>query len=506
MPKSNVERQRDYYSDPENKLKVLRNRHLRAIAVFAKNKKGKVPSPKTIHRYNLVKEAKEAGIPTDLPVNPSPNQLSAPVENKLTKELEKKVKAKLDAYDGEIKKLIQTKQQAIRNTVKGRPRKSGNLSLADGLELLGQVPVYKQKTIENHQRNLKLIIEYILKRPKESNIVGAFNDHSRVMNAIKNAKQKTNQSKSYADLSLFYNIPVTMSDNIPEFRQQLTKKAYDTYKDAFKMERNIGEDRRRQIRDAETLPDISQLHLVRKFYANDKPASLEHLLTSLYTLRPALRNDYGCIRLIFGNKKIERELFENNNWYNVDKGTLIIQHYKTDKKYGRIVTKLDKRLRDVIDIWLKKSGNKAFLITKSNGGSYADCDNQPPTQPGQVGDLVAKAFNRYLQEGDDKSIGIKRIRQIHANHVATMKNVKEQTEYTNQMAHTLDTSRTVYRRKNEGLVAESLKPWSFLKDYGEKGYPWADKQILEGIDLDANRKPKNLTGKQKEFLKKSSEA
>lgn len=146
-------------------------------------------------------------------------------------------------------------------------------------------------------------------------------------------------------------------------------------------------DRRQAEKETDHVPDISQLHLVRLFYANDLPGSLEHLISGLYTLRPPLRDDYGCVKLIFPNDKMpeikapqcneDGKLTKpqmDSNYYRVVDGTLYMAKYKTWKTYGLLINRVDPRLKDIIDLWLEKSKNREYLITKRDGSLYVNCD------------------------------------------------------------------------------------------------------------------------------------
>ena len=174
---------------------------------------------------------------------------------------------------------------------------------------------------------------------------------------------------------------------------------------------------------------------------------------------------------------------------------LMMNRYKTWKKYGLIQTKVPKKLKDVIDLWLDKSQNRDYLITKANG-VYNACKEDPPEQAEGFSSLVARVFNRFLREDKtEKSIGINRIRQIWAGYIGTL-SIDKQRDMARKMAHSLEMNKGHYRRQGEGEVQESIKEWEHLKDFGEKEYPYTKQEIL------ANKHIKPVTKTEKSNTKK----
>lgn len=476
---SRTEEQKQYYHN--NKKRVRTNR------LKLRLKKGPGVENvrlQTIQEYGLEDFAEEHGWDiNDISVNKIEAQVSRGVNEQITQKVEKR----LAEYDKEIKKLMEQKRKQLQNWTQNRPLKEGKLTLKDAVERLGHVDLYAESTRLGHQKRLENMFKHILK-DKGDDVVGTFNDYPDVIKKIENATlwSGKDKGKPYKDLSHFFNMPVTMYNNILEFRSGLSHQAYLKYKTAFQIEKNKGADRLREIKIKAEYPDIQELHLCRKYYANDAPGSIWHLISSLYTLTPSVRGDYGCVHLI--TKLNKRKNDGIHNFYDVEKGEFILNTYKTSKRYGTLTYKYNKKLVDVINLWLRMSGNKKYLISKHNYNKSStkeelplDCDTIG--HAGAVNKLVSDSFNFYMKKDEgEKSIGIRVIRIIWVKELEKIKDVKKRTELARLMGHSLEIAKNVYLRGTEGLAKESSAELKKYKDYGEKGFPWTEKQVMKGID------------------------
>jgi len=474
------EKTKSYYDENQKQIRINR----------LKNKLQKGPQTEnirlsSIEKYGLQEYAEENGWDvSSITVNRMDSEVSRGVNAQITQRVEKR----LEEYDKEIKRLMGEKAKQLQNFVQNRPLKEGDLTLQDTIERIGHIPIYKETTRENYQKRLENLFKHILK-DKGDNVVGTFNDYKAVIKKISNAKQFTKgkgKGKEYADLSHFYNMPVTLYNNVLEFRSGLSYQAYQAYKDAYVEERNKGVARLKQVKYATEYPDIQELHLVRRLYATHAPASIWHLVSALYTLTPAVRNDYGCVHLITKTNKVKNN--GRNNYYNVQKGEFILNSYKTDKRYGTLTYQFDKRLVNVINLWLEKTKNKKYLIARNNYLKTAseeelpaDCESKGHNSG--MSKVVSDTFSFFMKhEGDEKNIGIREIRIIWVNYLEVVKDVKERTRLAKLMGHSLEMATNVYLRKTEGKVKESSKLIKEHPDYGEKGYIHDKKKIMKGID------------------------
>ena len=522
-----------------HKFDVLRNRVRRKLM------RGDLVRPVTIRKYKLAGEAQAMGYnhPISVVTKFSSNALNMPEEIKdlnreLAKEVEARVRSKLGEYDSAIKRAIQKKERELMRVKEGLERTTypdGKISVEQLLEIIGQIPKYKShKTVENYRRNIRDIFGRFLRNPDRSNVIGEFSNSTNMIAQIgkgtKVKKGSGGQRQPYADYSPYYGMGVTLYENVAEFRQHMTHHAYRAYKDKFNESNVESAVRQKNKKDSEEIPHLSQFHLVRLNYAKDYPCTTEHLLAALYTLEPAKRNDWGCVRLLFNNEIVKSEKeWQKNNWLLMPQGKVVFHKFKTDhasghassigmmdggETYGKLVVVLDNLLTKLIALWLKKTGNKTYLLTKVNGKPYAGCvkASGDSEQASQVGTMVTRTFNKYMKWGaSDKNMGINRLRQAWVNSLKGEKDLAKRVKLARRMGHSLQTAMLTYERADEGVIAGppyiDTADGEEMYDYGHPKYPWSDSDILNnragrlaelyGSKSDAKIKGKGGKGKGK---------
>ena len=343
---------------------------------------------------------------------------------------------------------------------------------------------------------------YHLKDPGD-NVVGTFNDYESVIKNIRNAKQfkeGKNKGKPYANHAPFYNLILSLYKNITEVRVQMTDTAYRAYDMEFNTESNASYMRTINEKKNIKYHDLNELHLVRKFYANDAPGSIWHLISALYTLQYGVRNDYGCVRLITKENGVTDD--GTHNFLDVETGLMTLNRYKTGKKKGTLKLDFNDTLMAVIRLWLRRSGNKKYLISTHNYQKrknttkeelHNTCDKTGHNS--DMGNLVTKTFNFYLKDNkEQKNITILDIRHIWSNWIKeNVPDIKQRTELAMKMGHSLQMQEMTYVRDSYGVNTETLEMLQSHKDYGEVGYPISEAKIKKGYNVMEREHPNNWT-------------
>jgi hypothetical protein len=110
--------------------------------------------------------------------------------------------------------------------------------------------------------------------------------------------------------------------------------------------------------------DYDKIEEIRERYANVDSGGFEHLITSLYTLIPPLRDDFGHVEFITKNTDDN----DINNFYNLKTKTLILNDYKgvnyiRNKKDKKKKIVFPDELHNVIEESLTRFP-RDYLITK----------------------------------------------------------------------------------------------------------------------------------------------
>ncbi len=106
-----------------------------------------------------------------------------------------------------------------------------------------------------------------------------------------------------------------------------------------------------------------------------------HLLISLYTCIPPMRDDFGLVKIIAN----DTQLNNTDNFYVIDTNTFHFNHYKTHEKYKSFQFKAPHLLQDVI-LGSLKQNPRPYLITQNLNQS------DQPYKDGKLATLFPKTF------------------------------------------------------------------------------------------------------------------
>lgn len=98
-------------------------------------------------------------------------------------------------------------------------------------------------------------------------------------------------------------------------------------------------------------------HLKNK--SNDRDGYLNYMIIALYVLQPPRRLDYALMKVTNNIKDVKNKDYN----YLLNENTFVFNNYKTFKKYGIQVFKINDKLQDIIKVWLHKYniGNEYLL-------------------------------------------------------------------------------------------------------------------------------------------------
>jgi hypothetical protein len=156
---------------------------------------------------------------------------------------------------------------------------------------------------------------------------------------------------------------------VPNNSFDIIKSKFDEYKS-----KNIVKDINNRQEDIGYEKVYKGIFKTEKQFSKEQYASMKHLITVMYThalydsegvihINP--RNYFDAIILIESDDKLN----EDENFYNITTGRLIINKYKTSGIYNSYNVILTKDVQKVIMDSLKKK--RTYLIEKESGGKFA---------------------------------------------------------------------------------------------------------------------------------------
>ena len=148
----------------------------------------------------------------------------------------------------------------------------------------------------------------------------------------------------------------------------------------------------------------------------------KYLVSSLYTLQPPIRLDYGNMKII----KSEKEDNKKSNFLLIkgrNKKSFIFNDFKNKKSMGSKIIPVNTKLNSVINIWLKYNKSDNFLLNSK----------------GEI--MVENALSKYIKkvfEPTKKDITLNLLRHIYISENIDLDLMKKQKTLADNMLHSSD--------------------------------------------------------------------
>lgn len=237
----------------------------------------------------------------------------------------------------------------------------GKLSLDDIANFFRLKTTYNPEgrtinTVESYVKRMRHLFEKVLECP--NNVLECLNN-KEIVEKIKAKYPNPNTRNSYIKvLSILFR-------EFPGIQNHISKEVVEAVQLEFVDSKNKAEARNvsKVNNEIEPFPVIKQ-KLLDAFPKNSK----EHLIAEMYDQFNA-RDDFGDVILISDLDGVKSA--DQNYMVYANPVVLVLQVYKTDKRYGKIVLPAtDSKIYDILKAQGKKVGD--LLISKDNGKMYND--------------------------------------------------------------------------------------------------------------------------------------
>lgn len=174
---------------------------------------------------------------------------------------------------------------------------------------------------------------------------------------------------------------------------------------------------------AKFVPYPKLLNEQKKWEAKEDKSTedwMRYVMTSLYTLNPPLRNDFGDMAVI---KRRQAGRTGNDLVWNKEP-VIIMRDYKTHGTYGDVEVPVSEPLKQVLTSWFNHLGVIPPFVL---GNKYSDTQSLK---------LIAEAFR-----GTGKSLGIDNLRHAYIQHfvVPIADNTEKRDVIARRMLHSRET-------------------------------------------------------------------
>lgn len=152
----------------------------------------------------------------------------------------------------------------------------------------------------------------------------------------------------------------------------------------------------------------------------------QHLILTLYTEIPPIRNDYAQMK-VYHNKEVKGE-----NYINLKKKVIILNKYKTAKTYGEKEIDIPDKVIKIIRRWIDITENEYLLINIR--------DRNPMTNNG-----LTKYLNKIFKP---KKVSTTLLRKLYLSEkYPVIHDRKDMKKDAYVMGHSLETQQGIYRKK-----------------------------------------------------------
>lgn len=203
--------------------------------------------------------------------------------------------------------------------------------------------------------------------------------------------------------------------------------------------------------------------------ANLEFGSYDHLLLAMYCLIEPLRQDYGALRIIVDKSPPEGsttnylQIAKDGTW-----GNIILNSYKTSKKYGKFERPLPPTLLGIIKASLL-AYPRAYLFVDEHG------------QPYRISNSFTQFSNRTLKRLFGKNFTVSLMRHSHISNIDFNASTPgELFAKSKNMAHSIGMQQ-LYRRK-----VDPLPPLTVTKHAATSPPAILPEQRTYGVLTDAN--------------------
>ena len=242
--------------------------------------------------------------------------------------------------------------------------KTKTLSFDDVMNHLGEV-IEKQSTLNKYKQDFKRLIAIT----GCSNIIKCLKDPAKLIEDIEDAKKTDDESYSVNTKKSIYQ---TILFIISHFKLSVSEKNVNILKNKFTEYKVLSSDYTKQV--AEERDTMSFKEYIKAVEDNFGPDSKLYVLTLLYD-EITLRDDF--VLKIIGNNN--EAVDDKINYIIVPKKgnlKLIINSYKTDKKYGAIDYVISPSLSQIIRNYIKTNNIEGYLFGDKKLTGFVSTSNK----------------------------------------------------------------------------------------------------------------------------------
>lgn len=303
----------------------------------------------------------------------------------------------------------------------------------------------KDSSIDSYLLNIKKISKELFNSTKPS--IQYFRDISSVKDYVEALKSLASRKNMITSIIVMLNsykeeFPEEIIEAYALYHKELSKKQEESYLDNVKSQR---EELNWITRD-DIFKKMKELNDTLISWKGSKRMSLDkkqqHLVLSLYTLLPPLRNDYAIVKIV-DNPEFEANeeaIDKDYNYINLSTSMLLLCKYKTDKHYGIKKIEIPVDLLNIIvdfervkkEYFTDKLTHDFLLVNTTTGKSMKH-------------NTLTKYINKIFYP---KKVSTTLLRKVYlSERYPVTSTYRQMQEDSYVMGHNIDMAKKVYSKK-----------------------------------------------------------
>lgn len=226
-----------------------------------------------------------------------------------------------------------------------------------------------------------------------------------------------------------YETPKRTLNKYQKYFEELVNDYEKNYDNQIKSEKETKNwiTRAQLIEKIKELEKMIEKYDIKKLGNKEEDIIQQHLILTLYTEIPPMRNDYAQMK-VYHDKEVKGE-----NYINLKKKVIILNKYKTAKTYGEKNIDVPDKVIKIIRRWIDITENEYLLINIR--------DRNPMTNNG-----LTKYLNKIFKP---KKVSTTLLRKLYLSEkYPVIHDRKDMKKDAYVMGHSLDTQQGIYRKKN----------------------------------------------------------
>lgn len=265
----------------------------------------------------------------------------------------------------------------------------------------------------NFLKDIDKIVNVVEENYKENTQKNIYNSLSSILFPVKEQKGFKKIYEFYKSKSIELNTKISQINSSGE-KSEKQEENWIEWKDVL--------EKRNTLHD-----EVDKIKLKKNITESDYETLLKNLVISLYTYLPPRRNEYQSLLLV----PTEKDLDDNKNYYILDEHKIILNNYKTSKKYGKQEIEIPVELKEAIINYLQF--HILYVSNKKKKKHF-----QIPFLVNRNGEALVQinSLTRLLNKIFKKKIGASMLRHIYLSDKYG-EEIEEMKEDAESMGHSL---------------------------------------------------------------------